>query len=215
MMSDLVHLFENNRKWVDKMLAQDPEFFQKLSAHQQPEIFWVGCSDSRVPANQIIGLFPGDLFVHRNIANLVVHSDLNCLAALQFAVDILKVKHVIVCGHYGCGGVIAALEGLRLGLSDNWVRNIYDVLDKHRARIDQVKDVDERKRIACELNVKEQVLNLCHTTIVQDAWARGQDLTIHSWIYDIDDGLIRDMQISGESLQEVLTNYGKALVAMG
>lgn len=213
-MSDLVHLFENNRKWVDKMLTQDPEFFKNLSLHQQPEIFWVGCSDSRVPANQIIGLYPGDIFVHRNIANLVVHTDLNCLSALQYAVDVLKVKHVIVCGHYGCGGVIAALQGIRIGLADNWVRNINDVLEKHKAKISFVKDPEERKRVACELNVKEQVLNLCHSTIILDAWARGQELRVHSWIYDINDGLIRDMQITGESLEEVLANYEKALAAM-
>ncbi|MEQ1790012.1 MAG: carbonate dehydratase [Rickettsiales bacterium] len=213
-MSDLVRLFENNRDWVKRMLAQDPEFFSGLAAHQQPEIMWVGCSDSRVPANQIIGLFPGDLFVHRNIANLVVHSDLNCLSALQFAVEILKVKHVVVCGHYGCGGVIAALMGQRLGLADNWIRNIYDVIDKHRERIFDVQDIEQRKRVLCELNVKEQVMNTCYTTIVQDAWARGQDLTVHSWIYDVEDGILRDMQISGESLEEVQANYKKALAAM-
>ncbi|HEX2204969.1 MAG TPA: carbonate dehydratase [Longimicrobium sp.] len=189
------HLIAANREWAARTVERDPEFFEKLSRQQSPEYLWIGCSDSRVPANQIVDLLPGELFVHRNVANVVVHTDLNCLSVLQFAVDVLQVRHVIVCGHYGCGGVQAALENRRLGLIDNWLRHVQDVAAKHRA---ELRALDERARFdrLCELNVRAQVTNVARTTIVQDAWARGQDLTIHGWIYGIHDGLVRDLSVA-------------------
>ena len=192
-MQELNHLFENNRAWTDRVDAEDPGFFSRLSQQQAPEYLWIGCSDSRVPANEIVGLLPGELFVHRNVANLVVHTDLNCLSVMQYAVDILKVKHVIVCGHYGCGGVCAALRNARLGLIDNWLRHLQDVRVKHEAWLAGIQDEELRCDRLCELNVVEQVSNICLTTVVQDAWARGQALAVHSWIYGLNDGRLRDL----------------------
>jgi carbonic anhydrase len=194
-MSSLDHLFENNRLWADGMTRQDPDFFRRLSAQQSPRYLWIGCSDSRVPANQIVGLMAGEMFVHRNVANVVVHTDLNCLSAIQFAVDGLRVEHIIVCGHFGCGGVLAALQDSHLGLIDNWLRHVQDVQNKHRAEIEKLKTEAERHRRLCELNVIEQVASVSQTTIVRDAWSRGQTLTVHGWIYDIRDGLLRDLNV--------------------
>ncbi|HUO84422.1 MAG TPA: carbonate dehydratase, partial [Thermoanaerobaculia bacterium] len=188
----LGHLFENNRRWAEEIRAEQPDFFEKLAHQQSPRYLWIGCSDSRVPANQIVGLLPGELFVHRNVANVVVHTDLNCLSVLQFAVDVLGVEHVIVCGHDGCGGVAAALEERGHGLIDNWLRNIEDVADRHGALLQRVPDPASRIRLLGELNVIEQVINVCRTTIVRDAWSRGSTLSVHGWIYDVADGLLRD-----------------------
>jgi carbonic anhydrase len=190
----LSQLFENNRRWAQKVTARNPHFFQSLVAQQSPRYLWIGCSDSRVPANEIVGLAPGELFVHRNVANLVVHSDLNCLSVLQFAIDILKVDHVIVCGHYGCGGVRAAYLKSSLGLIDNWLRHVRDVHDKHHRRIECDDGDDAAINRLCECNVVEQVEHVCQTTIVQDAWRRNQQVAIHGWIYDLRDGLLRDLQ---------------------
>jgi carbonic anhydrase len=195
-MNSLDHLFENNRAWAAKMARADPDFFRSLSEQQSPRYLWIGCSDSRVPANQIVGLMAGDMFVHRNVANVVVHTDLNCLSAIQFAVDALRIENIIVCGHYGCGGVLAALQDSRLGLIDNWLRHVQDVQKKHRAEIDALRTETERHRRLCELNVIEQVASLRETTIVRDAWLRGQSITVHGWIYDIADGLLRDLNVS-------------------
>jgi carbonic anhydrase len=192
----LPHLFENNRAWAAAMTRRDPEFFRRLSSQQAPQYLWIGCSDSRVPANEIVGLLPGELFVHRNVANVVVHTDLNCLSVIQFAVDVLKVRDVIVTGHYGCGGVLAALREERLGLIDNWLRHVQDVRTKHRGELDALPDEAKRHIRLCELNVVEQVLNVAQTTIVQDAWARGQALAVHGWIYDVADGLLRDLGLT-------------------
>jgi carbonic anhydrase len=200
----LKHLFEANRAWAGAIRQQDPDFFRKLSRQQFPEYLWIGCSDSRVPANQIVGLLPGELFVHRNIANLVVHTDLNCLSVMQFAVDILKVRHVIVCGHYGCNGVQAALRGERLGLSDNWLRHVQDVRHKHAEVVAGAgSDIKAAERL-CELNVIEQVANVCHTSIARDAWERGQALAVHGWVYGIQDGLLKDLDVT-------VTGYGEAV----
>ncbi len=195
-MNSLAHLFENNRAWAAGMTRQDPDFFRRLSAQQSPRYLWIGCSDSRVPANQIVGLMAGDMFVHRNVANVVVHTDLNCLSAIQFAVDALRIENIIVCGHYGCGGVLAALQDSRLGLIDNWLRHVQDVHKKHRADLDALQTEAERHRRLCELNVIEQVASVSQTTIVRDAWLRGQSVTVHGWIYDIADGLLRDLNVS-------------------
>jgi carbonic anhydrase len=195
-MRSLNHLFENNRAWAADMTRQDAAFFRRLSAQQFPHYLWIGCSDSRVPANQIVGLMAGDMFVHRNVANVVVHTDLNCLSAIQFAVDVLRVEHIIVCGHYGCGGVLAALQNRKLGLIDNWLRHVQDVRAKHRQQIDSLSAEPEQHARLCELNVIEQVANVTQTTIVRDAWARNQTLTIHGWIYDLSDGLLRDLDVS-------------------
>ena len=195
-MQSLGHLFENNRAWAANMTQQDPEFFRRLAAQQSPRYLWIGCSDSRVPANQIVGLMAGEMFVHRNVANVVVHTDLNCLSAIQFAVDGLQVEHIIVCGHYGCGGVLAALQDSRLGLIDNWLRHVQDVRNKHRTEIDPLKTEPERHRRLCELNVIEQATSVSQTTIVRDAWSRGQNVTVHGWIYDVADGLLRDLEVS-------------------
>ena len=198
----LKHLFENNQAWAESIKAQDPDFFRKLSQQQSPQYLWIGCSDSRVPANQIIGLLPGEVFVHRNVANVVAHTDLNCLSVLQFAVDVLKVRHIIVCGHYGCGGVRAALRSDRLGLADNWLRHVRDVSDKHAAQLATAGDEALRCDRLCELNVIEQVRNVCQTSIVGDAWARAQELTVHGWIYAISDGLLRDLNVCITQPQE-------------
>jgi carbonic anhydrase len=213
-MSDLKHLFEKNREWSDSLRKDDPEFFQRLSRLQEPEYLWIGCSDSRVPANQIAGLLPGEVFVHRNVANQVVHSDLNCLSVLQYGVDALRVQHILVVGHYGCGGVKAAHSNLRLGLVDNWLRHIQDVKQKHApalARIGDEKAVIDR---LCELNVVEQVLNVCQTTVVQEAWNRGQNLTIHGWIFGLTDGLVRDLGVSIDAPGNVQGTYEQAVAAL-
>jgi carbonic anhydrase len=194
-MTDLAHLLERNRTWAAEMTRQDPGFFRRLSEQQAPHYLWIGCSDSRVPATQIVGLLPGEMFVHRNVANVVVHTDLNCLSAVQFAIDVLRVDHIIVCGHYGCGGVLAALRDDKLGLIDNWLRHVQDVRSKHRAALDALPTETARHRRLCELNVMEQVLNVSRTTIVRDAWARGQALAVHGWIYGVDDGLMRDLGV--------------------
>jgi len=202
-MRELKQLFENNRTWAADMTRQDPDFFRRLSTQQSPHYLWIGCSDSRVPANQIVGLVPGEMFVHRNVANLVVHTDLNCLSAIQFAVEVLCVEHIIVCGHYSCGGILAALQDNKLGLIDNWLRHVQDVRAKHRAQLDSLETEREQHERLCELNVIEQVLNLSRTTVVRDAWSHGQALTIHGWIYDLSDGLLRDLDVSVASEQEV------------
>src|SRR5256714_11064366 len=194
-METLDHLFEQNRVWSEGIRQVTPEFFLELARQQAPKYLWIGCSDSRVPANQIVGLAPGELFVHRNVANLVIHTDLNCLSVLQFAVDILKVRHVIVCGHYGCSGVGAALRRERLGLSDNWLRHVQDVHQKHEQSLADMPPAQAVDRL-CELNVIEQVANVCSTTIAQDAWARGQELALHGWIYGLHGGLLRDLNVT-------------------
>lgn len=209
-MSDIKNLFTQNRAWADSVKAAEPDFFQRLAKTQAPEYLWIGCSDSRVPANEIIGLLPGEIFVHRNIGNVVVHTDLNCLSVMQFAVDVLHVKHLLVVGHYGCGGVSAALVGRRLGLVDNWLRHIHDVRQKHAARIEAAAEA-ERPDILCELNIVEQVVNVCETTIVQDAWSRGQSLTVHGLVYALDDGLIRDLGAGVASTGELAPAYERAL----
>jgi carbonic anhydrase len=201
----LEQLFENNRAWSAEMTARDPGFFAGLAEHQSPAYLWIGCADSRVPANEIVGLAPGEVFVHRNVANVVVHTDLNCLSVLQYAVDILNVGDVIVCGHYGCGGVRAALDGSRHGLVDNWLRHVMDVGEKHESDLAALPGDDERFARLCELNVVEQVVNVCQTTIVEDAWARGQDLTVHGVIYGLDDGLLRDLGVSASAAQSRTT----------
>ena len=195
-MRTLSHLFDNNRAWAAEMTRQDPEFFSRLALQQAPRYLWIGCSDSRVPANQIVGLLPGDMFVHRNIANVVVHSDLNCLSAIHFGVEVLRVSHIIICGHYGCGGVLAALRDEKLGLVDNWLRHVQDVRSKHQEEIDALPDEAARHNRLCELNVVEQVANVSRTSIVRDAWARGQSLVVHGWVYDIRDGILRDLDQS-------------------
>lgn len=192
-MRALSHLFANNRAWAAEMTRQEPDFFTRLSGQQAPQYLWIGCSDSRVPANQIVGLLPGEMFVHRNVANVVVHTDLNCLSAIQFAVEVLKVGHIIVCGHYGCGGVLAALRGDKLGLVDNWLRHVQDVRWKHRTELDALDTEAQQHKRLCELNVVEQVLNVSQATVVRDAWVRGQALTVHGWVYDLHDGLLQDL----------------------
>ena len=206
-MASIEQLFEYNAEWAAKIKAEDPAFFDKLAKQQSPEFLWIGCSDSRVPANQITGLLPGEIFVHRNVANMVVHTDLNCLSVVQFAVEVLKVKHIIVCGHYGCGGVAAALRNKPLGLIDNWIRNIKDVYYRHQERFEACSDQEEKVDILCELNVIEQVANLTHTTIVQDAWSRGQSLSVHGWIYSIRDGILRDLGVSCDGAGQVPDVY--------
>jgi carbonic anhydrase len=206
----LQNLFEKNRAWAADIKKRDPDFFKKLAGQQQPEILWIGCSDARVPANDIVGLLPGELFVHRNVANVVVHTDLNCLSVVQFAVDVLKVKHIIICGHYGCGGVKAVLQNREMGLIDNWLRHIEDVYLKYRGTLDPIADFDRRFDTLCELNVVEQVENLCRTTVVQNAWKSGQPLAVHGWIYRVDDGLLRDLNICITGMVEIPTIYNVA-----
>ncbi len=213
-MKELQHLFESNKTWADRIRRSEPDFFLELSRQQAPSYLWIGCSDSRVPANQIVGLMPGELFVHRNIANLVVHTDLNCLSVLQFAVDILRVRHVIVCGHYGCSGVQAALRRDRLGLSDNWLRHVQDVRQKHESLLTRAGSESEACNLLCELNVVEQVTNVCQTTIAHDAWERGQELAVHGWVYGLKDGLLRDLHITTANLEEGLAAYEEAISAL-
>jgi carbonic anhydrase len=210
-MSALTHLFDNNREWSERIRTLDPRFFETLSRQQRPRYLWIGCADSRVPANEIVGLMPGELFVHRNIANVVVHSDLNCLSVMQFAVDVLRVEHIIVCGHYGCSGVSAALQNRRVGLADNWLRHIQDVHAKHDHRVASLGGLPERIDRLCELNVIEQVANVCQTTVVRDAWDRGQPLAVHGWVYGLQDGLIRDLGASAAGAEESLVAYRDAL----
>lgn len=209
-MRNLKHLFDNNRQWSQKMSELDPSFFPTLAAQQSPQYLWVGCADSRVPANEIIGLLPGEVFVHRNIANAVIHTDLNCLSVLQYGIEVLKVKHVIVCGHYGCGGVRAAMQTQEFGLIDNWLRHLKDIYQKHETVLDTLTDEQRFDRF-CELNVIEQVYNVCHTTIVQGAWRRGQDLSIHGWIYGLQDGLLKDLGVTITQPDEISALYRMAV----
>jgi len=195
-MSSIQHLFDNNQQWAEKIKQEEPDFFKHLSEQQNPEYLWIGCSDSRVPANELLGMQPGEVFVHRNIANLVVHTDLNCLSVIQYAVDVLKVKHIIVCGHYGCGGVIASLDDKSHGLIDNWLHHIKDVYRFHKARLNAVEDDTERLNLLCELNVIEQVANICNTTILKKAWEAGQKITVHAFVYNIHDGILKDLEVS-------------------
>lgn len=214
-MKDLKELLDNNRTWAEGIKARDPEFFQKLAQQQQPRYLWIGCSDSRVPSTQLVGLPPGEMFVHRNVANVVVHTDVNCLSVMQFAVDVLKVDHVIICGHYGCGGIQAAMQNLQLGLIDNWLRHVQDVMHNHAALLANINNDELRLNRVCELNVIEQVLNASRTTIVQNAWARGQELAVHGWIYGIDDGLLRDLDIRIGNQVELMEAYEQAVKASG
>jgi carbonic anhydrase len=205
----LLHdLFARNRAWAAEITRHDPEFFVRNARYQAPQYLWIGCSDSRVPVNQIVDLQPGDIFVHRNVANLVVHTDLNCLSAIQFAVDFLHVKHVIVCGHYGCGGVLAALRDARLGLIDNWLRHVQHVGRKHRGELDSLESEVQRHNRLCELNVIEQVIHTCQTTVVRSAWDRGQTLAVHGWIYGLDDGLLRDLNMCISNEADLLARQG-------
>ena len=209
----LAGLLESNRKWADSMVAQEANFFKKLESQQSPEYLWIGCSDSRVPANELLGLAPGELFVHRNIANVVVHSDLNCLSVLQFAIDVLKVKHVMIVGHYGCSGVHAAMTGRRIGLADNWLRHVQDVHQKHERYLGDVLTNRQRQDRLCELNVTEQVVNVCQTTIVQDAWERGQPVSVHGWVYGLKDGLLRDLGMTVGGADELAPRLAQSLGA--
>lgn len=202
----LDELFHNNRSWAESVKAQDPHFFEKLAHQQNPEFLWIGCADSRVPANEIMGLLPGEVFVHRNVANLVIHSDMNCLAVLQYAVEVLKVKHILVTGHYGCGGVKAALEDSEFGLIDNWLRHIKDIYRLYEDDFEK-RPADKHLDLLCELNVVEQVANVCHTTIVQSAWKRGQPLSVHGFIYSVKDGLLKDLGVNFQSMEELAPIY--------
>lgn len=210
-MKDLKRLLDQNRAWAEGIKASDPEFFQSLAKQQTPRYLWIGCSDSRVPANQLIGMMPGEMFVHRNVANVVDHTDFNCLSVMQYAVDVLKVEHIIVCGHNGCGGVKAAMQNLQLGLIDNWLRHVQDVLHEHEELLANISDEDERVNRLCELNVIEQVLNVGRTTIVQSAWQRGQELAVHGWIYGLEDGLLRDLRISIDNAEGLAAAYQGAI----
>jgi carbonic anhydrase len=207
-------LLENNRLWSERVRREDPEFFHRLSKQQNPRFLWIGCSDSRVPANQIMGLAPGEVFVHRNIANVVVHTDLNCLSVIQFAIDLLKVEHILVVGHYGCSGVHASLTGTRVGLADNWLRHVGDVAHKHAALIEAEDLPTMRHARLCELNVIEQVANVCQTTVVRDAWTRGQALSVHGWIYGLHDGRMRDLQISVSETDGLAPAYERAIASL-
>ena len=213
-MSELTELLESNRLWADSVRAQDPQFFKRLSRQQAPKYLWIGCSDSRVPANQIVGMAPGEIFVHRNVANVVVHADLNCLSVMQFAVDVLKIEHIMVVGHYGCGGVQAALRGERHGLVDNWLRHVADVAQKHERVLADVELDALRHARLCELNVIEQTLNVCQTTVVQDAWERGQALSVHGWVYGLHDGRIRDLGMTVDARERMTDAYFRALQAL-
>jgi carbonic anhydrase len=204
-------LFANNKAWADRIRRQQPDFFTKLSQQQSPSYLWIGCSDSRVPANEIVGLLPGEIFVHRNVANVVVHTDLNCLSVMEFAVDLLKVRHIIVCGHYGCSGVRAALEGARLGLSENWLQHVQDVRSRHAPTIAKIPAINDQADRLCELNVIEQAANVCRTTIVRDAWERHQPVTVHGWIYGLKDGLIRNLGFEADETSGVAKAYETAL----
>ena len=206
----LQDLFEKNRRWADGMNAREPGFFTRLAQQQSPRYMWIGCADSRVPANEIIGLDPGEVFVHRNVANVVVHSDLNALSTIQFAVEHLKVEHIIVVGHYGCAGVRAALSGVRVGLADNWLRHVHDVRLRHRKRLDHLPEA-ERENILCEMNVIEQVGNVALSTVLQDAWARGQPVAVHGWVYGLSDGLLKDLGVTMERPEQVVSVFTAAI----
>ena len=213
-MQRLPELFERNRRWAASVRERQPDFFARLAAQQAPQYLWIGCSDSRVPANEIVDVLPGEIFVHRNVANVVVHTDLNCLSVIQFAVDVLKVRHVIVCGHYGCGGVRAALEDSKLGLIENWLRHVQDVGTKYQAHVDSAGDLEARVNRLCELNVLEQAVHVCETTVVQDAWRRGQPLDVHAWIYGLEDGLLRDLGFCVTAANELRPALEAALAGL-
>ncbi len=213
MTADLKELFDNNRRWAEDTEEREPGFFSRLLGQQAPQYLWIGCADSRVPANELVGLLPGELFVHRNVANVVVHSDLNCLSVMQFAVDALRVRHIIVVGHSGCGGVRAALQDLRVGLADNWLRHVQDVRNKHLAWLDAVPE-DRRVDALCELNVLEQAVNVCQTTVVRDAWGRGQSVSVHGWVYGLHNGLLEDLRISAGRPEDVPAAYELALAGV-
>ena len=212
-MTDLDNLLQRNRDWAEQVKRDDPGFFQRLSQQQAPKYLWIGCSDSRVPANQIMGLAPGEVFVHRNIANVMVHTDLNCMSVIQFAVDVLKVEHILVVGHYGCGGVHAALNGTRVGLADNWIRHVGDVAQKHAALLEASGDTMRGDRL-CELNAIEQAENVCLTTVVGDAWARGQSLSVHGWVYSLHDGRVRQLGMDVDSAEALEPAYRNALARL-
>jgi carbonic anhydrase len=207
MAEQLNHLLENNRRWVEGIKARDEKFFEQLAAQQNPEYLWIGCSDSRVPANEIIGLLPGEVFVHRNVANVVIHTDLNCLSVIQYAVEVLKVEHILVVGHYGCGGVRAAMGNAELGLIDNWLRHIKDIREHHAAELREIADLRQREDRMVELNVIEQVFNVCHTSIVQNAWKNSQKLAVRGWVYSLEDGLIRDLNVTVSSRDDISEIY--------
>jgi len=207
----LSHLLERNRAWASEITGRDPDFFARLSRQQAPKYLWIGCSDSRVPANQIVGLLPGEMFVHRNVANVVIHADLNCLSTIQYAVDVLQVEHIIVCGHYGCGGVLSALRDDKLGLIDNWLRHVQDVRSKHQTLVLDLTTEPGRHDRLCELNVIEQAVNVSQTTVVREAWARGQALAVHGWIYKLTDGLLRDLGMCVTAEAELAPRYEAAL----
>lgn len=209
-MPEIDRLFDNNRNWAEQQITDDPEFFSRLLNQQAPEYLWIGCSDSRVPANQIIGLAPGEVFVHRNVANLVVHTDLNALSVIQYAVHALRVKHILVVGHYGCGGVAAALRNNRLGLIDNWLRNVQDVRDRHDQILSAIPDEKTRIDRLCELNVMQQVVNVCQTTVLREAWDRGQKVKVHGWCYGLSDGIIRDLNVSACCREEAMEHFRDA-----
>ena len=215
-MSDnpLENLFANNRAWSASMHAENPDFFSRLVNQQSPEYLWIGCSDSRVPANQIIGLAPGEVFVHRNIGNVVVHTDLNALSVIHYAVEMLRVKHILVVGHYGCGGVKAALYDNRTGLTDNWLRHVQDVRDRHEAILAAIDEPNERVDRLCELNAMQQVVNVCQTSVLREAWARGQSVSVHGWCYSLQNGLINDLKVSADSREEAMERYRDAVEAM-
>jgi carbonic anhydrase len=208
-MKDLKRLLDQNRAWAETIKASDPEFFPTLAKQQSPTFLWIGCSDSRVPATQLVGMVPGEMFVHRNVANVVVHTDFNCLSVMQYAVDVLKVEHIIVCGHHGCGGVKAALDNVQFGLIDNWLRHVQDVMHAHGEVLAQVEDESERLDYLCELNVIEQVMSVGRTTIVQNAWRRGQELVVHGWIYGLQDGLLRDLGVSLDNADHWTVTYSR------
>lgn len=203
----LEHLFENNKRWSEQIRRGQPDFFKKLAQQQSPEYLWIGCADSRVPANDIVGLKPGEVFVHRNVANVVVHTDLNCLSVIQYAVESLGVSHIIVCGHYGCGGIKAAMENKELGLIDNWLRHIKDIYHKHHETLSKIKDTQKRLDKLCELNVIEQIYNVCHTTIVQNVWKRGQKLSVHGWIYGLGTGHLKDLTLCINGIDQIPKIY--------
>jgi carbonic anhydrase len=213
MKKELEALLRNNRQWADSIREEDPGFFERLSRQQAPQYLWIGCSDSRVPANQIMGLAPGEVFVHRNIANVMVHTDLNCMSVIQFAVDVLEVRHILVVGHYGCGGVHAALHGQRVGLADNWIRHVGDVAQKHAALIEAIPP-DRRDDALCELNAIEQAENVCLTTVIRDAWARGQKLAVHGWVYSLADGVVRELGMDVDSPEALDAVYAQALARL-
>ena len=212
-MTDLDELLRNNRDWAERVRHEDPRFFERLSQQQAPKYLWIGCSDSRVPANQIMGLAPGEVFVHRNIANVMVHTDLNCMSVIQFAVDVLRIEHILVVGHYGCGGVHAALTGTRVGLADNWIRHVGDVAQKHASMLDNLAP-DLRDDRLCELNAIEQAENVCLTTVVRDAWARGQKLSVHGWVYSLLDGRVRELGMDVDSAEQLEPAYQRALARL-